>query len=233
MLITYRSQSDRRLLNRADPAYWHPAYGRLLEEVAYPLARLGDFITHITYGPIIVGRKLPTASGQPALALVNQGQLGDAGVDLRGAALIPPGCDWDRPSARVQHGDLLIARSGVGSLGKNRLAVFFEDCPAVVGSFVDLVRLEGLDPVYVALFLKTRYGWGQIHRLINGVAVPNVSFEEIRQLRIAVAPEALQQELRGTYLQAILPLHDDHDPRATESHRALVARTEGLLQSRP
>lgn len=231
MLITSRPQSDGRLLKRADPAYWHPAYERLLDGIACPVARLGDFVTHISYGPIIVGSKPPEASGRDSLALVNQGQLGYAGVDLREAARIPAGCDWDRRSARVQRGDLLIARSGVGSLGKNRLAVFFQECPAVVGSFVDLVRLDGLDPVYAALFLKTHYGWGQIQRLINGVAVPNVSFDEIRNLQIAIPPENLQQELRQTYLSDVLPLHDLHDPRATEVHRTLVRRTESLLQA--
>lgn len=235
MLITSRLQADPRLLRRADPAYWHPAYETLLEGLSYPLASLGDFITHLSYGPIIVGRKLPPPpqDGLSAVVMINQGQLGYAGVDLRRASVIPAGCEWDRSSARVQRGDLLIARSGVGSLGKNRLAVFCNDCAAVVGSFVDVIRLEGVDPVYAALFLKTRYGWGQIHRLINGVAVPNISFDEIRNLQIAIPPAAVQRELSDTYHRDIFPLHKAHDTRATDLHRDLVALTEKLVQTQP
>lgn len=227
MLVTHALQADPRFLHRADPAYWHPAYETLLDGLAYPCAPLGDFITHLTYGPIIVGQELPSAD--QGVALVNQTQIGAAGVDLRKATLVPPGCAWDRAPARLQTGDLVIARSGVGSLGKNRLAVFMEDQAAVVGSFVDLVRLQGLEPVYVALFLKTSYGWGQIHRLINGVAMPNLSFGELRGLQVALLPDPLQQELTDAYLGQVLPLHRAGDSAAGAAFQRLIRHTEALL----
>lgn len=233
MLITSRRQADPRFLQRADPAFWHPAYEGLLEAVVFPLAPLGDFITHLTYGPIVVGRKLPLPpTSGPAVALINQGQLGYCGLDLRRAARLPVGCTWDRPAARVQAGDLLLARSGAGSLGKNRLAVCLEHGPAVVGSFVDLIRLQGLDSLYVGLFLKTPCGWGQIHRLVNGVAVPNICFDEIRRLQLPVPPVAQQELLRQTYLREILPLHRAHAPAAARRHRELVDQTHQMLVGR-
>ncbi|MGE5531752.1 MAG: hypothetical protein ACM3VW_06540, partial [Bacteroidota bacterium] len=181
LLITSAAQDDPRFLDRADPAYWHPAYETLLADLRFPRRPLGDFITHITYGPIITGEPPPKAEG-PGVAIVNQGQVGEAGVDLWDAVTVPTGCPWDLPRARLRAEDLVICRSGAGSVAKNRLAVYLEEAPAVVGSFVDLVRLDGLDPIYAALYLKTIYGWSQVHRLINGVATPNISFGEIRAL---------------------------------------------------
>ncbi|MHB8997444.1 MAG: restriction endonuclease subunit S domain-containing protein [Armatimonadota bacterium] len=228
MLITSAVQDDPRFLDRADPAYWHPAYETLLAELRFPCQPLGDFITHITYGPIITGDPPPRAEG-PAVAVVNQGQVGAAGVDLRGAVTVPPDCPWDLPRARLQAEDLVVCRSGAGSVAKNRLAVYLEEAPAVVGSFVDLVRVEGLDPFYTALYLKTSYGWGQVHRLINGVATPNISFAEIRALQIAVPPESLQSEIRQAYLDEVWPRHRALDPEAAMTHRRLVERLETQL----
>jgi hypothetical protein len=156
--------------------------------------------------------------------------VGEAGVDLRDATVVPAGCPWDLPRARLQAEDLVICRSGAGSVAKNRLAVYLEEAPAVVGSFVDLVRLDGLDPIYAALYLKTIYGWGQIHRLINGVATPNISFEEIRALQIATPPESLQAEMRQAYLNEVLPLHRERDARAPRAHRDVVTRLEQKLR---
>lgn len=229
MLVTFARQDDPRLLHRADPAYWHPAYERLWRGCARPRAPLGEFITHLTYGPIITGAEPPADPN--GVVLINQGQIGTAGVDLRQARRIAAGCPWDPPRARLRPGDLVLARSGVGSVARNRLAFFGEDTPAVVGSFVDLVRLSGIEPVYVVLFLKTRYGWGQIHRLVNGVATPNLSFPEIRSLEVAVAPEAWQAAWRERYLTRVLPWHRQHDPRATAEFWALVQDVERALST--
>jgi hypothetical protein len=227
VLTSYAHQDDPRLAHRADPAYWHPAYDQVLEQSRYPLRPLGEFITHLTYGPIITREQPPVAPA--GVALVHQGQIGPAGVDLREALRVPVGCRWDRASARLQPGDLVLARSGMGSLARNRLAVFLEPGEAVVGSFVDLIRVEGLEPAYVALYLKSVLGWSQIHRLTNGVALPNISFGEIRALQVAVAPLELQQAAAERYQVEVLPAHRAAPATAGEPFGRLVAWLEGEL----
>lgn len=228
MLVTYARQDDPRFLHRADPAYWHPAYEGLWAGCGWSRRPLGEFITHLAYGPIITGRRPPT---DPAgVALVNQGQIGLAGVDLSQAQRVPVGCPWDQPRVRLQPGDIVLARSGAGSVARNRLAVYCAAQAAVVGSFVDLMRVVGLDPIYVTLFLKTCYGWGQIHRLVNGVATPNLSFPEIRGLEIALAPEDWQAAWRDRYRSQVLPLHAAQDPRAGQEFWALVHEVEQALR---
>jgi hypothetical protein len=227
MLIAFAPQADPRFAHRADPAYWHPAYEQVLRECRYPLRPLGEFISHLTYGPIITRAQPPLDPS--GVALVHQGQIAEAGVDLRAAVRIVPGCPWDRPAARLQPGDLVLARSGMGSLARNRLAVFLEDTPAVVGSFVDLIRLEGLEPIYVALYLKSAFGWSQIHRLTNGVALPNVSFDEIRALQVALASAELQQEAAARYRAEVLPAHRADPSAAREAFRRLMGWLQGRL----
>ena len=89
----------------------------------------------------------------------------------------------------------MLARSGVGSLLKGRVSVFTGPTPATVACFVDLVRLKGLRPGYAALALRSRAVRVQVERFANGVGTPNLSFDEIRGLRIPRAGEALEREL--------------------------------------
>jgi len=230
VFIARRPQDDR-LVQRLDPGYWHPAYEAILAQCTAPLAPLGEFIAHITYGAIVTGRRPP--QDPDGLALIGQGALLDSGVDLERLTRIAADSPWGIERARVRPGDLLIARSGAGSLEKNRLAVCHEDTPAVVDCFVDLVRLEGIDPDFVAAFLRTRLGWAQIHRLLNGVGPANLNFDEIRSLRVPVVDDQVQQRVGSRHAEEVLPLHRARRfEEARQAVRAIVAELEEWLASR-
>jgi len=78
----------------------------------------------------------------------------------------------------------------------------------IVDAGVDLVRLKEIEPDYVAYFLRTRYGWAQIHRLINGVGPANLSFDEICSLRVGMASAETQREISRRHAAEVLPLQD-------------------------
>ncbi len=233
MLVTRHPQHDPALRERLDPAYWDPAYATPLAACALPLAPLGDFITHLAYGPIVTGQAPPPRS--EGIVVIHQGQVGATGVDPRGAVLIAAGGPWDRASARLQPEDLVLPRSGVASLAKNRVAVLLDDYPAVVGSFVDLVRLAGVDPIYVLVCLKTTVVWSQIHRLLNGVGTPNISFSEIRSLRVPLLAPDEQAACRRDYLARVHAAHRrwlGGDASAGESARRELAALIAHLNAR-
>jgi hypothetical protein len=206
MIVSARRQSAPELSRRLDPRYWDRAYERLHDACQFPLEPLGQCIRHISYGPIITGRTPPPA-GEDGVVVLHQGQLRFSGVDLSEALVVPAGCDWDLPRARVERGDLVLARSGAGSLGRNRVCVYDEPLPAVAGSFVDVIRLEDIHPQYVAAFLKTAQGWGQVHRIINGVGTPNISHEEIADLLIPRVPLSAQWRVGHRYQLGVAPPH--------------------------
>jgi hypothetical protein len=214
---TERLQSDPRLARRLDPSYWHPSYDELLGACRVPLLPLGEFISDLTYGPIVTGRELPNVRG--GVSLVNQGQVGFCGVDLTDAPHAPLDSPWVSARSVLRPGDIVLPRSGEGSLGKHRVAVFLADQTAGVGSFVDLIRLQGLNPFYLAAFLKSRLGRAQVSRVANGVGVPNISFDEIRSLLVPALPPEAQQTVERRYRREVLPLHH----QAVSRHAALRA----------
>jgi len=195
-----------------------------------PWAALGDFIERITYGPIITGRR-PQAVAE-GVAIVDQKVLRPTGVLLDQAVRVAEGCEYDLPRCRLPAGDLLVARSGAGTLRKKRFTVYREAAKATVSCFVDRVRLFGVNPYYVATVLRSRFVWPQIERLANGVGTPNLSFGEIRSLRIPVASEAEQSDTERAW-EPIREAHAAGDLAAAEALLdAVVARLEERLMVR-
>ena len=184
----------------------------------FPTQSLGSFIEHLTYGPIVTGKRPNLVEeGTP---IIRQGDIVETGLDETGLMRVKSCGEFDPERSRVQAGDLLFPRSGAGSLGRNRMAVYAGSGKANVGCFVDLVRLSGINPYYTWLFFKTAFGWGQISALINGVGTPNINFGEIRSLRIVQADRAAQSAIEARYLREVLPWHRLRD-------RSPQARTRG------
>lgn len=234
---------------RWDPRFWDTRWAAPLDELgALPRRRLGEFITFMTYGPIVTRRRPADAPGD--IPVVSQGQIEESGVNLCGAQRVAEGSVFDPPRCRVRAADLLLPRSGAGSLGRNRIAVYDDGSPAALGCFVDVIRLAGVNPWFVWIFLKTRFGWGQIRRVINGVGMPNISFDEIRSLEIPLVDAAFQDEVERRWRFEVRPAHetllaacarggsvDDlcvnaHRAEAEARMRTLVADVERALLAR-
>ena len=185
---------------RWDPGFWIGGQGELAARCAWPCRPLGDFIERITYGPIVTGRKpSPVEQG---IVIVDQRAVRPSGVVFDEAVAVAEGCEYDLPRCRLQRRDIVLCRSGAGTLAKKRFTVFDRRERATVSCFVDLIRLRDINPYYVATFLRSPVGWSQIDRLINGVGTPNLSFGEIRSLVVPVAPEDEQQRVEAAWAEA-------------------------------
>ena len=192
---------------RWDVAYWRGVVSNTLSSVSrFPEAMLGDFIQHLTYGPIVTGEPPPehVATGIP---VVRQADFVETGLCLGRVLRVNEDSVHDPRRSRVRKGDLLLPRSGVGSLGRNRMAVYMNARAANVGCFVDLIRLREVNPFYVWMLLRSEPGWGQIRSLINGVGTPNINFAEIRSLRIPLIPAPEQSIIEERYRAAVWPHH--------------------------
>lgn len=200
------SVQQRRLVGRRwDRGYWRgAAHVRQLAR-RFGLRPLGDFIEHLTYGPIITGRKPEHIEG--GIPVIRQGDIAETGLEESALLRVEMRGDFDPQRSRVKRGDWLLPRSGAGALGRNRTAVYGGRSQANIGCFVDLVRLRGINPYYAWFFFKTPMGWEQIAALINGVGTPNINFGEIRSLAVIEAPEQVQQAVEWRYRREVLPWH--------------------------
>jgi predicted RNA methylase len=218
---------------RWDPGYWQGAVRMRQLGSRFVLKRLGDYIEHLTYGPIITGRKPEHV--EDGIVVIRQGDIAETGVSRGGLLKVTVRGDFDPERSRVQRGDLLMPRSGAGALGRNRMAVYTERAQANVGCFVDRIRLRGINPFYVWFFFKTKVGWEQIEALINGVGTPNINFDEIRSLRVPEIDVEVQAMIEARYRRDVLPWHrrrhssEKARARGEQSFRQVVAELQSYL----
>lgn len=188
-----------------------------------PVVPLGSFIEAIRYGAILPGqRPQPVRDG---VAIVGQRELKPTGVVLDRAVRVAEGSPYDPPRCRLRPGDVLLARSGVGALGRKLFTVFRGQARATVSCFVDLVRLQGISPFYVVTLLRSRVGWAQVERLMSGVGTPNLNFSQVRSLQVPVLPLAEQRSIDQAWA-GIAQLHDAG--RLAEAAQALDRLVAGL-----
>jgi hypothetical protein len=234
-------ERDQWTAERWDPGFWNPRFTKGLLKSEHSI-ELGELIESITYGPILPGQK-PILC-QDGIPLIGQKQLIETGINLASALRVKVGSAFDPPRSRVETGDLLLARSGEGALLRFKMGVYGEPGPANVSCFVDRIRLRGIDPYYVWLVLKSSYLRTQILRLQNGVGTPNLSFREIRSLRIPwLAPDE-QLVWRERYMERVAPLHNQRlriadqrekviwDERADREFQRLIRALEDAIGKR-
>lgn len=190
--------------SRWDVGFWLDNPSQELARCPHPLHRLGDHIEFLTYGPIVTGQRPQHVAG--GVRVIGQGDFDELGFRPEPGVCVLAGSIFDPPRSRVARGDLLLPRSGAGSLGRNRMAVYDSEEPANIGCFVDLIRLVDLNPYYVWMYLRTGTGWSQIRRLINGVGVPNISFAEIRSIQVPWVDPDLQNGVEARYRAEVQPL---------------------------
>ena len=219
--------------NRWDVRYWLGKVPQPRTSDRFESRSLGDFIEHITYGPIVTGSRPPHRTD--GIPVIRQGDFVETGLSTEKMLRVLEHGPHDPQRSRVRKGDLLMPRSGAGALGKNRLAVYGEDTQANVGCFVDLIRLQQLNPYFVWFFLKSKPGWAQIRSLINGVGTPNINFSEIRSLRIPIIPQEQQQLLELRYQKDVWVLHqrrsqgETFTAEATLQFRRIIAELERIV----
>jgi hypothetical protein len=181
---------------------WDPPFLLTLDEdpmaaCLLPVEPLGTFVAELVYGGIATGRR-PVAQDD-GVWYVTQKAVGEHGVDLGACPRIRAEAPFVTDRIRLRPGDLVVPRCGAGTLAKNRLTRFDHDAPAVVDCFCDLLRLRGISSAWVLGFLRSPAGWAQIQRRIQGVGTPNLSFADLRAIRLPVPGDALAGAAEATW----------------------------------
>ena len=172
--------------HRMEPAFWDPRYTVVLEKLwdsGFPIKQLGEYVLHIAYGS--TKRAIFQSSGTMYIKAVD---IQPTGIIYPGLKYIEEGGPVDTQRSRLEANDLMVVRSGKGSIGK--VAIWHEDIgKANASQHVDLVRVREINPFWVTAFLKSRYGQIQIERLETGVSrMTHLTYDDIRRFLVAVVP---------------------------------------------
>lgn len=216
--------------NRWNPGFFDPHFQKIERLLRRLGARpLGDFIPEvlpdgskgITYGQV-GARHLNPRGAVRYLQVIN---LRDTGIDF---AIKPDrvaeGSHNDPPRSRVRKGDILLSNTtfrGADTL-IGRCVVVPRDYGKInISQDIDRIRVVGVSPYYVGVFLRSQLGQRQIQRLLHGVDSQKINFGHIRSLALPAISKRIQEEIQRQYLE----MSERHD-------RAMAIKEEMLANRR-
>ena len=212
-------KAQGQLVERMDPGFWDPRWIRVYDTMrtsGYELAHLGEFIKDAEFTSGYRGAIRFTSTGVIALKVRN---VLNTGLDLSDVDYVSPDSPANAPSKRVQRGDLLLIRSGVGSIGRN--VVVISPINACITGHLYRVPIENVSPVFVSIFLKTRYGWGQLERYWSGVSGQvEIDREDVKRMLVPMMSKNIQDAIEKQFLSAI-----------TNYHTAAIEAKLGMLKA--
>jgi type I restriction enzyme M protein len=102
----------------------------------------------------------------------------------------------------IRYNDLLLNGTGVGTIG--RCAPYLEPYESLPDNHVTILRVEGVDPVFLSIFVNGILGQLQVemHQRGSSGQIELYPFD-IRKFLVWIPSAELQQEIRDRYNKSI------------------------------
>lgn len=237
---TLKNLMEGKPSSRWDVDFWQPHYDDLFLAIRrFKTVLLDDHRDEIKSGFRSGGVKF-AKSGYPYIQVRN---VLDTGLDLFNTDNIGADSNARQSNKKLAYGDVLLNRSGQGSVG--RLTVFLGKEEAYVGGHVYRFSVKKLSPIYVTVFLKTKYGKEQIHRFESGVSgQTELDLEEILHIEIPLLEASIVKNIEKEY-ELMSKSHDkamqakktgnqtefkNNFGKAEKMLKDLIARTEAVIR---
>jgi len=200
-LYSVRRSSEALQARRIDAEYYKPRYQRLLEHIQKTGQgiRLGDWVAE----PIKRGVQ-PEYVGDGDTVVINSQHVGKTHIVLDDNRFTSRGLYQVGANQRaiVRQYDVLLNSTGYITIG--RCQTLLDDVQAVIDGHISIIRpKEGLDPVYLAVYLNALPGQLQTERGWTGSSGQiELRAEVISDFVIWKAPAHTQQQIRGLIEQS-------------------------------
>lgn len=212
--------------SRWDLKYWQPAVieksDRVLLAGAATIKELNQIETRRGKSPSAV-TYVDEPDGYAVVVKAGSNITRYGRLDLDGADWIEKAGFDDLPDAvKLQMGDVLLASTGDGTLGK--ATVWDKDIPALADGHVTIIRADPaiVDPYYLADYLRAGFGADQVERFYTGsTGLIELSTEHVDRIAVTL--------LAGTQSQAALSkaLRAAEDTHISTLDAAAGALTDG------
>ncbi|MBN1234500.1 MAG: restriction endonuclease subunit S [Methanotrichaceae archaeon] len=181
--------------NRLDAEFFQPMFLQVEERLKIAKAlKLDDLLDDVRYGVNVPPDYVD--QGLPFVRALNLKEYGIEGEILN----IPYTLNEIGYSNTLHKGDILIVRSGanVGDLG----LVLDSLVGSTFGSYVIRIRSKNINPYYLYVYLKSRFGRTQTIRLRSGAAQPNISLPNLKELLVFLPSDEMQKEIETIFLSS-------------------------------
>ena len=195
--ISIIKKSDIVEARRFDAEYFKPEYLKVERQL---LKITHSDIYTLSKGQINYGLNIDPIYTDEGINFIRAQNLKEYGFD--GEILKIPYNQSDfSESELLKEGDVIIVRSGanVGDIGITTK----EYSGSTFGSYVIKINLkETIDPFFVYVFLKTKYGRKQTMRFRSGSAQPNISIPNLNQILVPILSSDFQELINNIFFKA-------------------------------
>ena len=179
---------------RIDTLYYKPEYSIAEKELKgskWRIVRFGDLLSYVANG-VEIRRYVEV--GTPYLRVSD---MKEDGIDLSNVKFVNASLATLVDKIQLEENDILISRSG--SLGLVALVdEKIKKCiisSHIIRAVLNKGKVDGINPKYITVFLRTRYGLLQFYKKKIGAVVPEIDHEALKSILIPLPPYKTQDKI--------------------------------------
>lgn len=136
------------------------------------------------------------------VSVVNSKHILEDGLDYDNFEHTTPDFLYSHNRAQIRYGDILIYTTGA-NIGRTQ--VYLKHEPAIASNHVNILRVHGVNPIYLALVLNSQVGRLQTEKSCTGSAQAELYPSDIEKFIVPILPEEKQQTI-ADYVQKSVTL---------------------------
>ncbi|MFH1712813.1 MAG: N-6 DNA methylase [Candidatus Jacksonbacteria bacterium] len=185
--------------SRWDAGFWLPIYDEVLKEMKKNIKTvdyLSGFIKEIGQGDV-PRKNRGEKFVERGVRFIEVEHIKNTGIYFYDTRFVMESQYKRLKRVELTKDSILLVRSGA-TIGKVAIVTTVYD-RAVVNGHINRILCKKINPYYITLFLKTKYGQLQLERLQRGVAQPELNFDEISSIEVAILDNSIQQNIESEY----------------------------------
>jgi len=207
---------DTDLINRMDHSYYHNLKKNSIKELiekGIKFKLLKDLVIYCKTGKTLYGEERKFS--KEGLRFLHATNITDIGINYkRNEKFISPSSKMDFPNAYTKIGDILFVRVGVGCAGRVAI-VDAKENEGVATDYLHIVRVKDVNPYFLVVYLKTKFGKDSINLLKHGVGTVSINKTDLLSLPIPIVSNEIQKEVGDKYEEILreyeFNIHNDKD----------------------
>ncbi|MBI4378005.1 MAG: N-6 DNA methylase [Nitrospinae bacterium] len=200
--------SGASLLKRMDYNYYNKLHKNSLQELlvkAVVFKPLKEFVVYCKTGKTLYGEK--RVFSKKGLRFLHATNITDIGINYKkDERFIDSFSKMNFPNAHVKVGDILFVRVGVGCAGRVAI-VNTKDDEGVTTDYIHIVRVKNINPYFLVIYLKTKYGKDSINLLRHGVGTVSINKTDLLSIPVPVVSKGIQIEIERQYKNILAIYH--------------------------
>ena len=188
------------LVNRMDYYYYHNLKHSSLNELInreVKFIALKNFIIYCKTGKTLYGKGRKFAD--KGLRFLHATNITEIGINYkRDEKFIAPSSKMNFPNAYAKVEDILFVRVGVGCAGRTAIVEAKEN-EGVATDYIHIFRVKKINPYFLVVYLKTKFGKDSINLLKHGVGTVSINKTDLLSIPIPVVSTEIQKEIGNKY----------------------------------